>query len=154
MRANLLLWGSVCIFVMAAMLTPTLVLADPCLIVYPDGATVYHYEATEYYTVSLGDPLYDPLFDRGGEVLIDANTDEIALEVYQAPGLIGFVLDNVDQGYFIAFNDYTLIVDGFANTPTTYTNIILVFDTILPDGCVPVITVDANPVLFDPGLLQ
>ncbi|MCZ6767011.1 MAG: hypothetical protein O7D32_08760 [bacterium] len=152
MRAKLLSLGLVCIFVMVVMLTPTPVLADVCLVVYPDGATIYHYEAAEYYTVGPGNPLYDPLFDRGGEVLIDINTDEIALDVYEAPGLVGFVLDNENQGYFIAFPDYDLVVDGFSNTPTTYTNIILVFDTILPDGCVPVITVDGNPVLFDPGL--
>lgn len=152
MRAKLLFLGSASIFVLVVILTPALVSADPCLIVYPDGATIYHYEAAEYYTVGPGDPLYDPVYDRGGEVLIDALTDEIALNIYQAPGLVGFVLDNVDQGYFIAFNPFNLIVDGFANTPTTYANILLVFDLILPSGCVPIITVDGNPVLFDPGL--
>jgi len=133
-------------------MTPAVVLADPCLVVYPDGATLYHYEAAEYYTVGPGDPLYDPAYDRGGEVLIDINTDEIAFDIYQAPGLAGFVLDNDDQGYFIAVNDYNLIVDGFNNAPTTYINIILVFDLIEPTGCTPVITVDGNPVLFDSGL--
>lgn len=138
--------------VLACVLVPAVVLADPCLIVYPDGPTEYHYDPAEYYTVMPGDPLYDPAYDRGGEVLIDINTNEIAYNIYQAPGLTGFVMDSEDQGYFLIGNHFDLIVDGFSNTPTTFVNIILVFDRFEPEFCTPMITVDGNPVLFDPGL--
>jgi hypothetical protein len=102
--------------------------------------------------VGPGDPLYDPVYDRGGEVLIKVDLDEIALDVYQAPGLTGFVHDEVNQGYFSIGTDYDLVVDGFANEPTTYHNILLVFDSFEPTDCVPLITVDGNPPLLDPGL--
>ena len=143
-------------FVLAAtafMLVPAAVHADPCLMVYPAGGVVsYHYGPTEYYTVGPGDALYDPAYDRGGEVLIDINTDVIAYDVYQVPGLAGFQMDSEHQGYFIIDKDFVLRVDGFNNVPTTYTNILLVFDLIEPPGCTPTITIDGNPVLFDAGL--
>jgi hypothetical protein len=134
------------------LLVPGFALADPCLMVYSDDPVTYHYDPTEYYTVTFGDPLYDPFYDRGGEVLIDINNDQIALDVYQAPNLVGFVMDAENQGYFLVGTDFTAIVDGFNNAPITYINVLLVFDRFEPDGCVPVITVDGNPVLFDPGL--
>jgi hypothetical protein len=126
--------------------------ADPCLIVYPDAACTYHYDPAEYYTVAPGHPLYDPAYDRGGEVLIDANTDEIAYDVYQAPNLTGFVMDPENQGYYTTSHDFGLIVDGFSNEPTTYVNILLVFDQIQPPGCDPAILIDGNPPLNDAGL--
>lgn len=125
---------------------------DPCLMVYPDAAVFYHYDPAEYYTVTFGDPLYDAAYDRGGEVLIEVGTNVIGLDVYQAPGLAGFVEDAELQGYFTMEHDFTLVVDGFSNVPTTFTNVLLVFDMIEPDGCVPIITIDGNPPLFDSGL--
>lgn len=125
---------------------------DPCLVVYPDVETVYHYDPTEYYTVGPGDPLYDPFYDRGGEVLIDINTNGIAYDIYQAPNLVGFVMDSDNQGYYTMDHSFNIIVDGFSNTPTTYVNILLVFDRLIPSGCTPVITIDGNPPLYDPGL--
>ena len=107
-------------------------LADPCLMAYSDSPVTYHYDPAEYYTVTVGDPLYDPFFDRGGEVLIDINSDEIALDVYQAPSLVGFVLDAELQGYFLVGTDFDIIVDGFNNAPITYTNVLLVFDMFEP----------------------
>ena len=121
--------------------------------VYPgNGSVVYHYEPTEYYTVGYGDSLYDAAYDLGGEVLIDINTNVIAYEVYQTPTLVGFQMDSAHQGYFINSSYFTLVVDGFSGTPTTYTNILLVFDLIEPSGCTPVITINGSPVLFDAGL--
>lgn len=134
------------------LVVPILALADPCLIAYSDGPTVYHYDPMEHYTVGPGDPLYDPMYDRGGEVLIDANTNEIAYNVYQAPGLVGFVMDAENQGWFLIGTDFNLIVDGFNNAPTTYTNILIVFDNFEPGFCVPTITIDGSPALYDPGL--
>ncbi|UCG50709.1 MAG: hypothetical protein JSW58_10925 [Candidatus Latescibacterota bacterium] len=138
---------SVALFPAAGHATP-----DPCLIVYPEGPCEYHYESSEYYTVGPGDSLYDPMYDRGGEVLIDAITHEIAWEVYQAPGLTGFVLDEDNQGYYAIGTDFNLIVDGFSDEPTTYVNILLVFDQFEPEWCVPNIWVDGNPILYDAGL--
>lgn len=126
--------------------------ADVCLMAYVTGPCEYHYESSEYYTVASGHPLYDPLYDRGGEVLIDINTDEIAMDVYQAPGLNRFVLDNSNQGYFAIGTTYALTIDGFNNNPTTYSNVIIVFDRINPEGCVPLITVNGNPVQTNAAL--
>jgi len=133
---------------MALVAMPLASQADPCLTVYPDAGVVYHYDAAEYYTVGPGDPLYDAAYDRGGEVLIDINDDLIALNVYQAPGLFGFEMDAMNQGYFTMEHDFNIIVDGFNNMPVTYTNIILVFDWVEPDGCMPVMMVDGNPPAY------
>jgi hypothetical protein len=126
--------------------------ADPCLVVYPSGPCVYHYESAEYYTVGPADPLYDPIYDRGGLVLLDINTNEVDLSIYQAPNLVGFVLDEENQGYYAVGNSIDLVVDGFSNMPTTYVNILLVFDMFEPTWCTPTITVDGNPVLYDASL--
>jgi hypothetical protein len=134
------------------LLVPAVGYADPCLIVYPDVDVIYHYESAEYYTVGPGDPLYDVVYDRNGEVLIDINTGEIALDVYQAMNLVGFQLDEENQGYFTMEHEFSLIVDGFSNFPLIYQNIQLVFDLIEPDGCVPIITINGNPAMWDAGL--
>lgn len=146
---------SILVVFLGALMIPGAVLADACLMAYPTSPCEYHYSSLDKYTVSFGDPLYDPLFDLGGEVLIKIdpiNGDGIALDVYQAPGLTGFVLDEVDQRYFAIGVNYDLVIDGYNEVPITYTNILLVFDGILPDGCTPLITVDGQPALFDAGL--
>ena len=125
------------------------VLADPCLIVYPNVSAKYHYDVNEYYTVTYGHALYNPMYDRGGKVLIDINNDEIAMNIYQIPDLAGFkVSTSGEEGYFFIGSNFELIIDGFNNAPTTYQNIILVFDTD-PAGCATSITVDGNPVTGD-----
>jgi hypothetical protein len=134
-----------------ASLVASAALADPCLVVYPTGGVIYHYDPMEYYTVGPGDPLYDPMYDRGGEVLIDANDNQIALDVYQAPDLIGFEMDSDMQGYYFEGTSFDLVIDGFNNEPITYTNILLVVD-FLPSGCPGNVYIDGNPALFDPGL--
>jgi hypothetical protein len=122
---------------------------DPCLIVYTTSPTVYHYDITEYYTVTMEHPLYDPMYDRGGEVLIDINTEEIALEIYQAPDLVGFEPSTGgEEGYFSLGTEFDLVIDGWSNQPTTYVNILLVFDPE-PDWCSPIITVDGDAVTGD-----
>ena len=122
------------------------VLADPCLVVYPVAGTYYHYDINEYYTVTVGDPLYDPMYDRGGEVLIDLITNEIAYNIYQADNVVGFkVSSNGQDGYFFIGSYFDLVIDGFSNTPTTYPNVILVFEPD-PGYCAATITVDGNDV--------
>ena len=128
------------------------VLADPCLVVYPTANCIYHYDITEYYTVMPGDPLYDPMYDRGGEVLLDINDDSIDLSIYQASGLVGFTPSTGgNEGYFFTGHDFDLVVDGFNNAPTTYTNVLLVFEPD-PSNCSPLVTIDGNPALYDSGL--
>lgn len=128
-------------------------LADPCLMVYPGSTCVYHYDPAEYYTVGPGDPLYDAMYDRGGEVLLTVGSNEIDHTVYQAPNLVGFVMDPENQGWYTMDTDFDLIVDGFLNTPVTYINILLVFDRVDPSFCQPVLTVNGFPVtLYQNGL--
>lgn len=124
--------------------------ADPCLVVYSSGPCTYHYDPVEYYTVVPGDPLYDPLYDRGGKVLLEVGSKEIDLSIYQAPQLTGFVATyDGNEGYFIDETDFTLIIDGFSNSPTTYPNILVIFDKFEPTGCPPEIY--ANGTLVTGG---
>jgi hypothetical protein len=116
--------------------------ADPCLAVYSQGPCVYHYDPAEYYTVGPGDPLYNPLYDRGGKVLLLTSNNSIDLSIYQPPNLTGFVADLSDEGYYFAGTDFTLILDGFSNHPTTYVNILVKFDNVVPSGCVPQIWIN------------
>ena len=121
-------------------------LADPCLIVYPTGSAIYHYDVNEYYTVSSGDSLYDSMYDRGGEVLIDINDNEIAYNIYQSPNLIGFAPStDGEEGYFFTGGSFDLIIDGFSNQPSTYENILLAFNSD-PDWCDAIIYVDGQLV--------
>ena len=146
-RVNLMALGLVAIALFAVP-----VLADPCLEVYPTAPCIYHYDINEYYTVGPGDPLYDPMYDRGGEVLIDLLTMEIAYDVYQAPGLAGFAPSTGgNEGYFFTGHDFDLVIDGFNNAPITYVNILIVFEPD-PESCMSFTTVDGNPVMYDAGL--
>ncbi|MBN1163161.1 MAG: hypothetical protein JXB45_01145 [Candidatus Krumholzibacteriota bacterium] len=124
-----------------------LVWADPCLVVYPQGPCQYHYDVNEYYTVRPGEPYYDPEFDRGGEVLLELGSNEIDLSIYQAPQLTGFEPSTGgNEGYFFFGTVFDLIVDGYANEPTTFVNVLLIFDGIIPSSCVPDITVEGEEV--------
>lgn len=122
-------------------------LADPCLVVYPNLPCIYRYDPMEYYTVGPSSPYYDPEYDRGGEVLLEVGTNEVDLSIYQAPNLTGFEesLDG-NEGYFFTGTEFILYVDGFSHSPTTYVNIIIEFDQILPDGCLPEIEIDGNQI--------
>jgi hypothetical protein len=120
--------------------------ADPCLVVYPNGPCTYHYDPAIYYTVGPGDPLYDPLYDRGGQVLLRIGTNDVDLSIYQAPYLTGFISDSANQGYFFDGTEFDLIIDGFSNNPTTYVNILVIFDKVVPSSCVPEINVDGSPL--------
>lgn len=122
-------------------------LADPCLVVYPDAPCTYHYSPSEYYTVGPGNPLYDALYDRGGEVLLTVGSNDVDLSIYQAPHIAGFVATtDGDEGYFFGGTNFTLIIDGFSNSPTTYSNILVMFDKVVPSGCVPTLSVNGTPV--------
>lgn len=116
---------------------------DPCLVAYPDGPCTYHYDPAEYYVVGPSHPLYDPMFDRGGLVLLEIATDGVDLSIYQAPQLMGFVeATDGNDGYFFEGTNFGLIIDGFSNVPTTYTNILVVFDEYVPEWCTPVIYIN------------
>lgn len=122
-------------------------MADPCLVVYPNTPCVYRYDPSEYYVVGYGHPLYDPLYDRGGWVLLETGTNEVDLSIYQAPHITGFVATyDGDEGYFFGGTTFSLIVDGFSNSPTTYPNILVIFDKAVPSGCVPAVTVNGMPI--------
>lgn len=121
--------------------------ADPCLIVYPDIPCVYHFSTDEYYTVGPGDSLYDAAYDRGGEVLIELGTNEIAYNIYQAPNLIGFEPSMYEnEGFAFVGDNFALVLDGFSNKPTTYENVLIVFDDVVPEGCTPTVFIDGNQV--------
>jgi len=117
---------------------------DPCLVVYPSGPCVYYYDPSAYYTVGPGDPLYSPIYDRGGKVLLRIDNNLIDLSVYQAPGLTGFVACSTDQGFYFDGTTFELIIDGFSHVPTTYVNILVVFDRAMPTGCSPTIHVEGS----------
>ncbi len=125
-------------------------MADPCLVVYPDAPCVYHYDPAEYYTVGPGDPFYDAMYDRGGLVLLELGSNEIDYSIYQAPGLAGFEMStDGNDGYFFVGTAFTLILDGFSNMPVTYVNILLMFDRTVPMGCEPQIKVNGMPITGD-----
>lgn len=146
-RIALLIFGGVFLIAFAPAL-----MADPCLVVYPNEPCIYHYDTSEYYTVTVGHPLYDPMYDRGGEVLLGIETNDIDLSVYQAPNLAGFEPSTSgEEGFFLMGNGFDLIVDGWSTAPTTFVNILLVFVSY-PGSCTPIITVDGNPVSSHPGL--
>lgn len=120
--------------------------AEPCLMVYPTGPAMYHYDNNEYYTVAFGHPLYNPLYDRGGHVLLKIGSNEIPLDIYQIPGLIGFeVSTGGNEGYFFNGSSFDLVIDGWNHQPTTYTNILLMFAPD-PRECKPLVTVEGNAV--------
>ena len=146
MNLSRILYVAVAVTFASFFLVPGMAVADPCLIVYPGTPAVYHYDVNEYYTVSFGDSLYDPMYDRGGKVLIDINSNEIAFDIYQIPNLIGFQMSTGgNEGYVFIGSYFDLIIDGFNNEPTTHRNVLLVFDPD-PETCVPTITVDGVPV--------
>jgi hypothetical protein len=128
-------------------LAPAAILADPCLVVYPSGPCIYCFDPSEYYTVGPADPLYDPAFDRGGLVLLETGTNEIDYSIYQAPDIVRFQPSvGGNDGYVFLTTDVELIVDAFSNEPRTFRNIIVVFDRFTPEGCIPAIMVDGNPL--------
>jgi hypothetical protein len=156
MKSLRLLW-SVAFAAIAVSALSGLALADPCLVVYPNAPCTYHYDPAEYYTVGPGDPLYDPLWDRGGKVLLEIGSNEIDYSIYQAPDLMGFQQSSDgNDGYFFIGTEFDLILDGFSHVPTTYVNIIVIFDRVDPSGCVPRIWVDGvqlTEMRFNAGAL-
>ncbi len=131
---------------------------DPCLMVYPDIACTYYYDVTEYYTVGPGHQLYNPMYDRGGEVLLEIGNNSVDESIYQPPNLIGFEpsIDGND-GFYFTGTGFGLIIDGYSNTPTTFVNILVVFDKFIPADCIPNITVNGDPLdgsVYEAGDLE
>jgi hypothetical protein len=102
----------------------------------------------EYYTVGPGHPYYDAEYDRGGEVLLEIGSNEVDHSIYQAPGLIGFeVSTGGNEGYVFLDTEFDLVIDGFSNMPTTFVNVLVVFDDFVPHGCLPNILVNGMPLV-------
>ena len=132
-------------------------LADPCLVVYPAGPCEYRYDPDEYYTVSSGDSLYDPYWDRGGEVLLETGTDETDYSIYQAPGLSSFEpsYDGM-HGYVFYSRKLTLVIDGFSNVPVTYDDVFLVFENLDTGDCGGTVVINGTELegyLYNAGSL-
>ena len=137
--------GKAVLAVVVLMLLASAVFADHCLIVYPAGPCIYQYDPAEYVVVGPLDSYYDAAFDRGGVVLVEIGTGAIDESIYQAPGLEGFEASlNFQHGFVFSSTDFTLIVDGFSATPTTYENILLIFDDFVPEECIPAINIDGE----------
>jgi len=143
--ARAVLYLALVLVLVAVLSTPVRSNPDPCLVVYPDAPCIYHYDVTEYYTVGPGDSLYDPEYDRGGEVLLERGTNEVDLSIYQAPGLLGFEPSSGgEEGYFFPDREFDLVIDGFSHIPTIYENVLVIFDQIEPSGCTPDIVVNGD----------
>lgn len=121
--------------------------ADPCLVVYPEGSCDYRYDITEYFTVGFGDSLYDPAYDRGGQVLIERGTLSIDQSIYQAPSINAFEpsADGM-EGYFFYESKFILIIDGFSNEPVTYDDVVLVFEDLAQSGCEGKVLINGSPL--------
>ena len=131
--------------VVALMLFSSAAFADHCLVLYPEGSCIYEYDEAEYTLIGPGDPDFDLLseYARGGFVLIDIKDGQIDESIYQAPGLEGFrPSKDGKHGYVFDLTEFTLIVDGFAGTPTTYENILVIFDDFVPAECIPTVYFD------------
>ncbi|MBN2183710.1 MAG: hypothetical protein JW746_00120 [Candidatus Krumholzibacteriota bacterium] len=131
--------------VVALMLFSSLVFADHCLILYPAGPCIYEYDESEYTLIGPGDPGYDALseFSLEGVVLVAIKDGAIDEAIYQAPELRGFRPSRDGKfGYVFDLTEFTLVVDGFSGTPTTYENILLIFDGFVPAECIPTVYFD------------
>lgn len=138
---------SIFISILLIAVLTTASVADPCLVVYPGGPCVYHYSPDEYYTAGPGHPYYAAEYDRGGLVLLELGSNEIDYSIYQAPGLTGFEEStDGEDGYVFIGTDFELIVDGFYNSPTTFYDVIIVFDRFDPEYCTPVISIDGDEI--------
>lgn len=127
------------------MVLASVVSADICLIVYPQEPCVYHYKASRYYTVGPGHELYDPEYDRGGEVLIEEETGQIPLEIYRG-NIVGFeATSGSHYGFEITSSPCHLVVEALSDEPAVYENITLAF-LFLPDGCHPDVTINGTVV--------
>jgi hypothetical protein len=121
---------------------------DPCLLVYPTYPTIYHYDPSQYYTVTLGHPLYNVAYDRGGAVLIAdmmSGPDRIAYEIYQAPNLMGFQQASGYTGFYFTGFSFDIAIDGWSNFPGTRNDLTLIFEPI-PSDCSPEIKVGGASV--------
>ncbi|MFA4947404.1 MAG: hypothetical protein WC674_02710 [Candidatus Krumholzibacteriia bacterium] len=51
-----------------------------------------------------------------------------------------------DEGYVFGGTTFSLIIDGFSNQPTTYPDVLVIFNKVVPTGCVPSLSVNGMPV--------
>lgn len=103
-------------------------LADPCLLIYPNNRTVFHYDASRYALITEGEPGYNHQYSLMGHVLWDVALNRIASEVYQAPDLEGFVESSDGKSLFYAPRRISgIVIDGFYAEPRRLNDIYLRF---------------------------
>jgi hypothetical protein len=132
-----------CIVALSAVLnicTPSSVMAEPLLLIYPNTATVFRYDPDCYEELPPSDPRYDPSYDIGGKMLWDKEEQRIPIEIYRAPRLNGFEVSPLSLNEFVTMsNRFDVIVDGFFTAPRQLSKLYL---RIIPDP--PQTTVQAT----------
>jgi hypothetical protein len=120
--------------------------AEPCVLAYPAGQTVFHYDPSQFEVVGPASSKYNPSYALSGQMLWDTTEGRVAYEVYRAPGLTGFQSSSSGESVFQHVGNHTLIVvDGFSPSPRHLSDIYVQF-TPQPLSSVVSITVDGSPV--------
>ena len=133
-------------FVLVAMIPTAGVTAEPCMLVYTTGTTLFNYDPDRYSELTSESPDFSSLYARGGTMLWDDRDDRIAYEAYQAPGLIAFQQSLSGRNEFFATASIThLVVDGFTTAPTQFADVIVQFSPV-PANARPEIFVDGELV--------
>ncbi|MCZ6765558.1 MAG: hypothetical protein O7D32_01365 [bacterium] len=133
-------------FVLATMIPASGVTAEPCMLVYTPGTTLFNYDPGRYSALTSESSNYDRLYALGGTTLWDDREDRIAYEAYQAPGLTAFQQSYSGHNEFLATGRIThLIVDGFTTAPTQFADVVLQFSPV-PANARPEIFVDGELV--------
>lgn len=128
----------------ASATTPAM--AEPCLLAYPAGQTIFRYDPGRYEILAPSDDGFNPAYALAGQMLWDKVAGRVALEVYQAPGLSGFLQSNSGVCEFHhAGSRGTLVIDGFSPSPRQLSDVCVQF-TPRPGTARVDIKVDGVPV--------
>jgi hypothetical protein len=91
---------------------------EPPVLVYPNSAAVFRYDATRYELLEPSNSNYDPNFAIAGRMLWDKVDDRVPIEIYRAPNLAGFEENPLGFNEFVSLtNQFVLIIDGFYDQP-------------------------------------
>lgn len=103
-------------------------LAEPSYLVYPSTPAVFRFDASRYEVVFPGHTAFDASFAIGGQMLWDRVEQRIPVELYRAPGLVGFEVSPTGYNEYLTMaNDFDVIVDGFGTSPRTLGSLCLRF---------------------------